>query len=423
MIDKEYNFQDVILGLIIRDGRHYDQAVSLGMSEVHFTGERRTIWETAVILKNAGLEIDLSTVCLKLPQFLNLILNIYSDAPISLNFDWFCLQLMSINNLKKAAVELSNFSTRIMAMTFDESPEPFFNEASQILGGLRTLQATDKNATRFTTELLDSTLARIESRVMDSREDKFRGIKTGLAKLDNQTSGLVNGRFYIIAARTSVGKTTFASFIALKAAMQQKHALIFSNEMDGEDLVEKFISQRAGIDSKLIQTGNLTEMQLDRVSHAIREINQYKFGINQHYGWKLETLEAEIYRVHALGKCDIVFVDYTQQVQVKKTKTKQEQVSEVATRLKKLSRDLDIPVVGLAQINRDTEKSGKSTLPGLANLKDSGALEQDADVVMILHKEDLTSQNVVLRLAKNRFGDTGLINIRHHVTTNNYTEV
>jgi replicative DNA helicase len=275
----------------------------------------------------------------------------------------------------------------------------------------------------FTGDLLESTLLRLEKRIIDKVSGVTRGISTGITKLDEHTGGLIGGRFYIIAARTSVGKTTFATFLALNAAKQNKNVLIFSNEMDAEDLVEKFISRVSSVNSKKIQTGDLSEDEQNRIFGAVKSLNDYKIGINQHYGWNLETLESEIYRCHASNKCDVVFVDYTQQVSVSKLRTKVEIVSEVATRLKKISRDLNIAVVGLAQINRDTEKFGqKPVIPGLANLKDSGALEQDADVVMILHKDDIAEKETVLRLAKNRMGETGIINLIHETSTNSYKQ-
>jgi replicative DNA helicase len=139
-------------------------------------------------------------------------------------------------------------------------------------------------------------------------------------------------------------------------------------------------------------------------------------------GWNLDQLISVAHRSKSKSGADLIIVDYLQQVRVKGSTTKQEQVSKASDELKKLARDLNVPVIVLAQINRESEKSGKPMMPSLANLKDSGSIEQDADVVMILHKEDISLKEVELFVAKNRYGKTGTIKLNHIFAINSYEE-
>lgn len=415
--------QKAILGDILRSEAFLDQAIAIGIDSKHFGERLRPVWYAISKMRENRLEINLASLIKYDQNLINEAMYVYGTAPLGKNFDVNCNDLIKNFSVKETAMRMDATIKKIIASKEDESLDPLIFEVNQIAISMRDRIAIDKRSTMFTGDLLDSTLLRLEKRIIDKVNGVTRGISTGIEKLDECTGGLIGGRFYLIAARTSVGKTTFATFLALNAAKQEKNVLIFSNEMDAEDLVEKFISRISSVNSKKIQTGDLSDDEQNRIFGAVKSLNNYKIGINQHYGWNLETLESEIYRCHASNKCDIVFVDYTQQVAVSKLRTKVEIVSEVATRLKKISRDLNIAVVGLAQINRDTEKFGqKPVIPGLANLKDSGALEQDADVVMILHKDDIAQSETVLRLAKNRMGETGIINLIHQTDINSYKQ-
>ena len=415
--------QKNILSDILRLESLFDQAIAIGLTESHFDISFRPMWTAISKMRENRLEINLERLIAYDQDLINLALSVYNSEPLGKDFDHNCNSLIKNFSVKESAITLNEVLKKILASNGQENIDALIFEVNKIAISMRDRIAIDKRSTMFTSELLESTLDRLEKRIIDKTNGVTRGASTGLIKLDEQTGGLVGGRFYIIAARTSVGKTTFASFLALNAAKQDKNVLIFSNEMDAEDLVEKFISRLSFVNAKKIQTGELNQDEQNRIFEAFKNINNLKIGINQHYGWNLETLESEIYRCHAVNKCDIVFVDYTQQVSVNKSRNKVEAVSEVATRLKKISRDLNIAVVGLAQINRETEKSGqKPVIPGLANLKDSGALEQDADVVMILHKDDIAQRETILRLAKNRMGETGIIHLIHETTTNSYKQ-
>ena len=163
-------------------------------------------------------------------------------------------------------------------------------------------------------------------------------------------------------------------------------------------------------------------MELSSLVTAANELAKLRAVIDEKNGWDLDTLISTVHQLHRMGECDFVIVDYLQQVRVKLAKSKYEQVSIVSDAMKKLSRDLNIPVIGLAQINREAEKGAVKEIPGLAHLRDSGSLEQDADVVMILHKEKLTDEIVSLNVAKNRYGPTGLLKIKHIHKLNIYSE-
>lgn len=419
-----YEFQDQILGMVVsQHKRYWPEVCHHWRPEMFGDIERIKVAAAIQSLSEKGTEVNYITLREALnSECSGLLLQLMTSSILEVNIDWYMSQLTSWYNVKQLVLSLSDLSQRILKSNYSESVEPIVSDIKKIADQTERMAVTSKTIPDMQ-DILISTSDRIEKRILLNTQGKPRGVSMGLTKLDTYISGLVGGRFYIVAARTSVGKTSFATWIALQAIKQGKMPLFFSNEMDKEDIIEKFIAAEARVGTHKFQTGNLNDDELTRFMATANDLSKLSIAIDEKSGWDLDELLTTVYRQHRNGKCDMVFVDYLQQVRVKSSKSKYEQVSTVSDAMKRLSRDLNIPVIGLAQINREAEKSGKEDLPSLSQLKDSGSLEQDADVVMILHKRDIADSEVALSISKNRYGMTGVTKLKHIHQFNIYEEM
>lgn len=419
-----YEFEDQVLGMVIyQHQRYWPQVKHMWKPELFGSNERIKIASAIKALSDEEVDFNISTLKAKLNGCSSILLIDRLGLFIrEVNIDYFINQIVSWYNLKNLVLELSSLAQEILTSKQTDRPERIiskFKNLHDIAEECVKLKYTEKNMK----DILESTVKKLEDRILIRKNGQIRGYSMGLNILDDIMQGFIPGRFYIIAARTSVGKTSFASFVTLKAIKQNSKPVFFSNEMDKEDLVEKFIAHESKISTQKFQTGDLTESELSKLVHSVNDLSKYNLIVDEKNGWDLDTLLSTVHHLHRRNQCDLVVVDYLQQVRVKSAKSKYEQVSIVSDEMKRLSRELNIPVIGLAQINREAEKIMTKEIPGLANLKDSGSLEQDADVVMILHKEKLTDEMVNLNVAKNRYGPTGLLKMRHIHKYNTYESV
>jgi replicative DNA helicase len=418
-----YELHDQVLGMVLdQPERYWPQVKNKWNPEVFLELSRIKIARAIKEIFDENLSLNITILCDKVPGEALIIERIKSSYAMEANIEWFMNQITSWYNVKNVTMDLSDLANNIITAKYTDKIENVINKTKKIFEKIEGSYVGGDKLDSME-QLLDSTTRRLEEVIEMKSNGKTRGLATGNKKIDDHIGGFVPGRFYIIAARTSVGKTSFATWLCLKFMKNGAKPLFFSNEMDKEDLLEKMIACDSKVNTQKIQTGNLSDDELTRFVASANNIAKLHIAIDEKSGWDLDSLISRVHQMHRLGKCDIVFVDYLQQVRVKSSNSKHEQVSEVSDAMKKLSRELNIPVVGLAQINRESEKGGKDEVPLLSHLKDSGSLEQDADVVMILHKRDIADQETILRISKNRIGRPGPIKIKHIHEYNNYESV
>jgi replicative DNA helicase len=424
-MSKNYEMQDACLGLILADAKkNWLVAERYGFSPDMFGSIERIKLAGAIAqLARAGVPLSKPAIIdLAGGECVAAFMAIVRTTPLGQNFDWYMGQVSRWFKLKKMMPLISSACLDALSASTSSPIEPVVSKLTSLVDALKELRP-DNGSTVDMPEAVQSTLSRLEQRIEDRAAGKSRGIGTGLKALDKYISGLIGGRFYIIAARTSVGKTTFSAFLTLEAMKQGKWPLFFTNEMDAEDLVEKYLSSLARVSAGKVQDGVIGNDDLIKLTKAAENLMVMRSSFDPKAGWDLDHLISVIHKKHAEGQCDFVIVDYLQQVRVKGAKSTHEQVSRVSDEMKKISRDLNIPVIGLAQINRGSERSGKPEMPSLSHLKDSGSLEQDADVVMILHKDEKEGNVVELKVAKNRHGWTGKFSMNHIGEYHLYVEV
>ena len=226
---------------------------------------------------------------------------------------------------------------------------------------------------------------------LNSSEDVHRGIPTGFASLDNLLAGLQKSDLIILAARPSMGKTTFALDIARNAALKAGASVgIFSLEMSDQQLVDRMLAAEAGVDSWKLRTGKLTtDSEYEAVQAAMARLSEAPIHIDDQPGNNILKMRSSARRLKNEHGLDLLIVDYLQLMSPTSTKASDsmvQQVTEISRSLKILARELDVPVIALSQLSRAVEQRGGK--PRLSDLRDSGSIEQDADVVMFIHRED-----------------------------------
>lgn len=274
---------------------------------------------------------------------------------------------------------------------------------------------------------MEELLADAFDRIEDLRKNKgaLRGLKTGFRDLDNKTAGLQKGDLVIIGARPAMGKTTFAQNIAYNvASINKKGVLFFSMEMAANEIIDRMISDVSGVDNWKMRTGNLSDEEFSRVGDALGEMDEIPIYIDDTSSMTIMELRNKARRAKHDHDIGVVIVDYLQLIQGSEryAGNRVQEVTEISRGLKILARELEIPVIALAQLSRGV--TGRDDpRPVLSDLRESGSIEQDADLVMFLHRPDYYKQNnddfiptniTELIVAKHRHGAVGKIELYFH---------
>ncbi len=253
------------------------------------------------------------------------------------------------------------------------------------------------------------------------------GMETGFTDFDRMTGGLQKSDLLYLAARPSVGKTSLALNIAQHLAQDGRTVGIFSLEMSREQLIQRLLSSRTGIDVKALRTGRCSTHDLKLVMDALGAISRLPIYIDDTAAATLAHVRAKARRLQADHGLDVIMLDYIQLMQGsgRKNDNRVQDISEISRGLKALARDLNVPVLALSQLSRAVE-SRTSHVPMLSDLRDSGSLEQDADLVLFLYREDMYDPNTdkrgiaELHIAKHRNGPTGVVPLRFERSTTTF---
>ena len=261
------------------------------------------------------------------------------------------------------------------------------------------------------------TVGRVET--LYENQGGLTGISTGFRDLDGDTSGLQKSDLILVAARPSMGKTAFTLNIATYAAMHGHTVAFFSLEMSKEQLVQRMLCSEGGIDSQRLRTGQLEDADWDRLINTADRVSKASIYIDDTAGINVMDLRSKARRLKAEHGLELIVIDYLQLMQGRarsNSDNRQQEISEISRSLKALARELDVPVVALSQLSRSVE-SRTVKKPMLSDLRESGSLEQDADIVMFLYREDYYDQETERKniteviIAKHRNGPIGTIEL------------
>lgn len=311
-------------------------------------------------------------------------------------------------------------STEISEMGFDE------DTTTQEL-----LEKAEAELFSVSDQSLKQDLASLESILTESfdrmeelhrNKGALRGVRTGYRDLDNMTAGLQRSDLIILAARPAMGKTTLVTNLAYNVATIAKQpVLFFSLEMSKEQLVDRMLADASGVDAWNIRTGNLSDQDFSKLSEAMGEMAEAPIYIDDTPGLSVLEMRTKARRASHEAPLGLIIVDYLQLMQAsgRSDGNRVQEVSEISRGLKLIARELNVPVIGLSQLSRSVE-SRNPQIPQLADLRESGSIEQDADIVMFIYREKYYNPNTDrdnitdLIIAKHRNGPVGKVELFFH---------
>ena len=405
----------VIGSVMINPDAYYDVAEFL-TTEDFYIHRHRWIWEAFTRLHERRNPIDFLTVSEELDQMGQLaeiggpayLTTLINNVPSSLHADAYG-HLVEETAIRRRMIEAAN---RIAKVAFQEemTVETAINQAEQAVFGVseRRLASDLQPIQRVLSDYYD--------RVGDlaNRDDEMYGVPTGFADLNKILGGLQPSDLLIIAGRPGQGKTSFLLSIAKNAAMlHKKHIAVFSMEMSNEQLVQRLISQETGIDSQRLRLGQLEDHEWSLFAEAIEKLSQTRIFLDDTPAITTTQMRAKCRRLHLEHRIDLVVVDYLQLMRSDmRNDNRVQEVSHISRNLKVLARELNVPVLAAAQLSRAVEQRADKR-PVLSDLRESGSLEQDADIVMFIYREDKENPETVMKnvteimVAKHRNGPTG----------------
>ncbi len=282
----------------------------------------------------------------------------------------------------------------------------------------RLFNVTEQRVSRHAQPLSEFLEATFE--MIMSRDGEFiSGEPTGFLELDEMLSGLQKGELIIIAARPSMGKTAFGLCAAEHLAVDERRpTAFFSMEMSKQQLAQRILCSRARVDSHRLRRGMLSEQEIEDLKLICGDLQDAPLLIDDTPGMTVLELRSKVRRLHAQHRLSAVFVDYLQLMHTPGAESRQQEIAIISRGLKALGRELEIPIVALAQLNRQPE-GREGHRPRMSDLRESGAIEQDADVVMLLHREeyykplDESVKGIAeVIIAKQRNGPTGTVKLQ-----------
>jgi replicative DNA helicase len=278
-------------------------------------------------------------------------------------------------------------------------------------------QRGDEGFTRIK-EMLWPTMERIET--LQRSGKAITGVPSGFVDLDGLTSGFQASELVVVAARPSMGKTAFCLNVAANAAAESQGVAIFSLEMSKESLVQRMLTATARVDSHRVRQGTLRDSDFTQLARAAGLLQTYQIWIDDTPSITLLEMRSKARRLKIDSDLRLVIVDYLQLMRSPEySENRVQEISDISRSLKALARELEIPVIALSQLSRASEQRGGERKPILSDLRDSGAIEQDADLVIFIHRpeyydrEDESKRGLAeIMLAKNRNGPTGDVQLK-----------
>lgn len=414
--------EKALLGSLLMRGEAMHDIIDIVNSESFYSNQHRYIWSTILELHTKGSPIDLLTVSARLKEKEQLeqsggmtyLTEIINSVPSSTNAGHYA----QIVEKKHGMRELLRVSEQISGLGYDEDSDlhELLEKAEKAL-----YNVTNKTGSHKFIALKD-TLHEAWERLdhLHKTKDELRGVPSGFTDLDNKLSGFQKSDLIILAARPSMGKTSLALDIARKAAVNHKVPVaIFSLEMSSQQLVDRMLSAESQVDSWKIRTGHNLSVEDDfkAIGDAISRLSDAPIYIDDAPGNNILKMRAVARRLKNEKGLGLIVVDYLQLMVPTNNRNSDnvvQQVTEISRSLKNLARELEVPVLALSQLSRAVEQRGGK--PRLSDLRDSGSIEQDADVVMFIHRDSDQEQGgrkeeAEIMIEKHRNGPTGIVKL------------
>ncbi len=334
------------------------------------------------------------------------------------------IEIIKEKSLRRKLIDAANKIAKL-AYESDKEPSDIASLAQSTLSTV--IQGETDGGLVHIKEVLEDSYEHLEE--LQSRDSNITGVETGFAFFDKITSGFQKSTLNILAARPGVGKTSFALNIARNVALKNKETVaVFSLEMGKEELVNRIWTSYALVDSAKLKTGDLEMDDWDRLSQSLTPLSDAPIYIDDKSNTTVTEISAKCHRLKMEKNLGLVIVDYLQLMHSGgKVESRQNEVSEMSRALKIMAKELEVPVLTLSQLSRSIEKREVKT-PMLSDLRESGSIEQDADMVMFLNRKDEDKEDgnpnlVELTIAKHRSGPTGKISLMWQPSYTNFASV
>ena len=395
LLPQNIEAEEAVLGAILVNPEVITKVVETLKPESFYKPAHKYVYEAMRQLFNTNERIDFVSVSDVLSYNSKLetvggraFINDLSYKTITTSNIEYYARIVQEKAVKRALI---NAGSEIVSFGYDLNPiDESLEGAEKLIFDIASKKATTDLS--HIKDLVLNTYEKIEYRY--EHKDELLGLRTDFYELDTMTSGLQKSDLIILAARPSMGKTAFALNIAQNVAIKEKVPVaIFSLEMSKEQLVQRMLCSQAEVDTQRLKTGNMQSKDWDKLASAMNDFAQAPIFIDDTSGCTLTDIRAKCRRLKMEQKdLGLIVIDYLQLMEGSGREERMQQISAISRGLKTLARELDVPVIALSQLSRAVE-SRTDKRPMLSDLRESGAIEQDADIVMFIYRDEYYKKN------------------------------
>ena len=422
--------EQAVIGSMLTDRDAVISAIEVLKEEDFYREDNKTIYEAILNLYNRSEPIDIITLKAELTSMgmfdkiggLEYIVGLPEKVPTTANVE----KYISIVKEKSELRRLIKAANEIIEQGYDptENIDDIMNSAEKKIFNI--MQDKDQKSYSPIKDVLIDAFTELEQ--LYNQKQHITGVPTGFIDLDYKTAGLHNSDLILIAARPAMGKSAFALNIATNAALKAKvPAVLFSLEMSKEQMVNRILCSEAMVDSNKVRTGKIDDDDWIKLADTMGDLSEAPIYIDDTPGISINEIRAKCRKLKLEKNIGLVVIDYLQLVQGSSKRaqgSREQEISEISRSLKILAKEINVPVIALSQLSRAPEQRPDHR-PMLSDLRESGAIEQDADIVMFLYRDDYYNEDsedkglAEVIVAKHRAGSTGTVKL---VWLGNYTK-
>lgn len=414
--------EKTVLGGILVNNKNLNVILSIISPEDFYKDSNRRIIDKIVSLVDKGLPVDIITLSDELQRAgvleeiggASYLSSLMDGVPKSLNIEFHARIIKEKSLLRQLILS----SAKIISSSYEqkEDADLILDEAQAAIIGVAEQRVKPGFVSMGT--LMAPTMDLIK--VLHDRKETVTGIPTGFRDLDQVTAGLHNSEFIVVAARPSMGKTALCLNICQYAGIRTDYSIgFFSLEMAKEQVVIRLLCAEAQLDIKKVRTGFIGERDFEKLKLGAETLSRAKIFVDESAALTVMEMKAKARRLKMEQNLDILFVDYIQLMRPGgKFENRTQEMSYISRSLKELAKEIKIPVVGISQLSRAPERGRREPIPILSDLRESGAIEQDADVVIFIYRPELYRPNdenikgeAEINVAKQRNGPTGKLKL------------
>lgn len=420
MLPQSLEAEQAVLAAMFNDRDAILEAIPLLKESDFYRHNHGVLFATMRKMNEQNVPVDLVTITAQLDKDGNLekaggiayVAQIANSIGNAANVAYYA------NIVKEKAVlrDLISIASNISNRSYDdtEDTEKILDDAERMV--LEISQKRTRSGLTPVAEVIDQSLSRLE--ILSQKKEGLTGLTSGFVDLDRMTSGWQKSDFIILAARPAMGKTALALNMAQNAAMATKQPVaIFSLEMSKEQLVNRMISSLAEIDQQTLRNGRIYGDDWIRLVNAVAPLGEAPVYIDDTPAISVREVRAKARRLKTEQGLGLIIINYLQLMgSTGRIESRQQEVSQISRSLKALARELDIPIIALSQLSRSVEQ-GQEKKPSLSHLRESGSLEQDADIVMFIYRDEYYNEDsdkkgqAEIIIAKHRNGATGSVDL------------